>query len=223
LEAFIKIQPSLVVHSGFDPSVPAIQKLNNAGVPLFVNYDWRETHPLGRLEWLKVWGVLFDIQELANKKYQAIRDAYLTLKANFENANKPSVLVGTIYGDVFNAPAGQSYMAQLVKDAGGDYVYSNTKGTGSLTIDMEELIIQNRNTSIWLNAAALNLTDLRRMNQRFELISSVAAKEVYSYFHQVNCFWEESIVKPHIILADLRVIFDKKTENQDLVYYLRLP
>lgn len=222
LEGYLSVRPKIVVYSGFDHSVPAIHKLKSAGLTLMVNYDWRETHPLGRLEWLKVWGVLLGMEEEAESLYVERRNKYLECKDSNPSSNKPSVLVGTVYGDVFNAPAGDSYMAQIIKDAGGDYVYKNTPGTGSLSLQIEELLMQNQTTNIWLNVAAKSIHEVLRMDNRFELLDAIKNKATFSYYHNVNCFWEQSIVSPHILLEDLKNMFYSTLNDNKLHYYLKL-
>lgn len=204
IENFILINPDMVIHSGFDPSSPILKKLRQANIPVLMNYDWKETHPLGRAEWIKVFGFIFGMEEEANLLFEKIEEAYYLEKDKASNKMKhPSVLVGTMYGDIFNAPAGESYMAKLVKDAGANYVYGETEGVGSLNISLESLISNNSTTEIWLNPAASSTTQLMQMNNKFSNLSSVSNRKVFSYYHDVNCFWEQSAISPHLVLQDI--------------------
>lgn len=220
IENYIAASPDLIIYSGFDPKAPIIKKMKRAGLSIFANFDWKETHPLGRAEWIKVFGVLFNKKEEAIAIYESIEKKYLKLKqALKEQKEKPSVLVGTMYGDIFNAPAGESYMAQFLKDANVDYVYKNTEGVGSLTISLEELITQNRTTDYWLNAAATTHQQLMNMNKRFSLMDAVNNGNSYTYYGDVNCFWERSAILPHEVLKDLSILFHDHSALDDLMFY----
>jgi iron complex transport system substrate-binding protein len=207
IEGYLAAQPDLIITSGFDNKAPILTKMKSAGLTLFTNYDWKETHPLGRAEWIKVFGILFNEEEKATKLFEEICNNYYAIAERVSSQEyKPTVFVGTMYGDIFNAPAGESYMAQLLKDANVNYVYADSRGVGSLTLTLEDVISTNRATDFWLNPAAKNTSQLMQMNTRFELLESVRRENVYSYYENVNCFWEQSAIQPHLILADLCTI-----------------
>ena len=223
-ELFIKHNPSLIMYSGFKLNPPVLEKLKKLGISTMVNFDWKETHPLGRAEWLKVFGYLFNMKTQAESTFNAIEKNYLTLANSVvQRVKTPSVLVGTVYGDVFNAPAGESYLAKLLEDANVNYVYSETKGTGSLTIGLEEMITENQATDYWLNAAARSRSEVLQMNANFDLLKAYQNKHLYTYFANVNCFWEESAVAPDKVLSDLIHLFYKEDLTfNDLNYYSRI-
>jgi len=223
-EGYVAVNPDLVMHSGFDLNSPGLKKMQDLGLDLFVNFDWRETTPLGRLEWIKVMGVLFHAEEEALNIYQQSKSAYIQLAEQMATvAKKPTVIMGTMYGDVFNAPAGESYKVKLIQDAGGDYVYGSTKGTGSLSLSLEELIMQNRDTEIWLDVASSSSEEVLQMSQNFNMLESFRNNRMYSYMNNINCYWEETIVKPHVLLEDFVKIFHPTSDSDSLVFYLKLP
>jgi len=223
-EMFVRYRPSLVMYSGFKLDHPILKKLKKIEIPAMVNYDWKETHPLGRAEWLKVFGILFNVEDRAAKKFDQIKRRYRNLTKDIQkDSTRPSVVVGTVYGDVFNVPAGESYMAKMLEDANVNYKYKNTEGTASLSISLEEFITTNRSTDYWLNAAASSKKEVLNMNANFGMMKAFQEGEMYTYFDRVNCFWEESAVAPEKVLSDLIHIFHPdKFEDQTLYYYKRI-
>jgi iron complex transport system substrate-binding protein len=220
-ELFIKHKPTLIMYSGFKLDPPVLEKLKKLGISAMVNFDWKETHPLGRAEWLKVFGYLFKMKTTADSTFAKIKQNYLTLAERVgQHEKRPTVLVGTVYGDVFNAPAGESYLAILLADANVDYVYNETKGTGSLTMGLEEVITENQGTDYWLNAAARSRSEILEMNANFSFLSAYQNKKLYTYFSNVNCFWEESAVAPDKVLSDLiQLFYGNDLASDDLYYY----
>ncbi len=220
-EIYIKHTPDLIMYSGFKRDIPILKKLRHAGIESMVNYDWKETHPLGRAEWLKVFGVLFQCEKSARREFEAIEESYVTaMKKSAMISDVPSVFVGTIYGDVFNVPAGDSYMSKLLKDANAEYVYKDTKGTGSLSLTLEEAITENQTTDYWLNVAASSKKAVRQLNTNFTQLKSYQDNTIYTYLDRVNCFWEESAVAPHKVLKDLiRIFHPEVMESKDYYFY----
>lgn len=224
VEGYIEVKPDLIIYSGFDTKAPILQKLNSAGIKTFTNYDWKETHPLGRAEWLKVFGVLFNKREASLKLFDNIKTEYTNLKKKVKGYNSnENVLVGTLYGDVFNAPAGDSYMSKLLEDANLDYKYQETKGSGSISLTLEEVISENRETSLWLNVAAQSKAKVLDMNSRFNMLASVNNNRLFSYYHKVNCFWERSAISPHLLLQDIcKIAYPEQFKDKTFNYYKKL-
>lgn len=220
-ESFLASKPDIILYSGFNLNAPILNKLESAKLKTFLIYEWKETHPLGRAEWIKVFGVLFQKEKEAKEIYEDIKSKYYSITDKLKLVKKgPTVFAGTYFGDVFNVPAGDSYMAKLFKDANIDYVYSKTEGTGSLSLSLEELITKNKDTEFWLNPSVATRTELLKQSQKLEMLKSVRTGKIYSYYMNVNCFWETSPIEPHKILEDLGKIFHPSLfEERDLNYY----
>jgi iron complex transport system substrate-binding protein len=224
IEGYIDVDPDLVIYSGFDTKAPILKKLKSAGIKTFTNYDWKETHPLGRAEWLKVFGVMFNKRIEAEELFDKIKTEYLSLvKEVKQYSSNETVLVGTMYGDIFNAPAGDSYMAKILKDANLNYKYQETEGTGSISLTLEEVISDNRKTNIWLNVAAKSKDKVLEMNNRFRLLESIENNRVYSYYHEVNCFWEKSAISPHLLLKDIcKIVHPDEFKDEVFNFYKKI-
>jgi iron complex transport system substrate-binding protein len=223
VEAFLAVEPDLIMFSGFDPKAPILKKLNQVGKSTFINHDWKETHPLGRAEWIKVFGVIFQKQKEANAYFDSVKVAYDKLKTVVEfNENNRQVLVGTPYGDEFNAPAGQSYMAKILADAGINYLFKGEKGVGSLSYGLEDLIMNYGHADIWLNVNANSHDEVLNLNPKFSLMKSFKNNEMYSYISNVNCFWELAAVNPHWLLHDLIKIANPDRISSPFYFYNKL-
>ncbi|HLV41819.1 MAG TPA: ABC transporter substrate-binding protein [Brumimicrobium sp.] len=223
-ESFLAVKPDVILYSGFNLNAPVLNKLEQANLKSFLIYEWKETHPLGRAEWIKVFGVLFQKQQEAKAIYDEIKSKYYSITDKLKLAEKgPNVFAGTYFGDVFNVPAGNSYMAKLFKDANINYVYSRTAGTGSLTLSLEELITKNTDTEYWLNPSVATKSELLAQSEKFDLMKSVKTGKVYSYFNNTNCFWENSAIEPHKVLEDFGKIFHPTLfDDRELTFYSRV-
>lgn len=223
-EAYAAVHPDIILYSGFAMDAPIHEKLEQAHQKTFLMYEWKENHPLGRAEWIKVYGVLFNKEKEAKALFNEIKTKYLKLQEKFMHAdNSPKVVVGTYFGDVFNAPAGDSYGASFFKDVNADYVYSDVEGVGSLELTLEEMITKNKDTEYWFNMAASTRADLLEQNEKFKLLGSFNSEKLYSYYKYNDCFWESGAISPHLILEDIgKILHPELFEEHELKFYSKV-
>lgn len=115
-----------------------IEKFEELEIPTFIEDSSKEGHPLARVEWVKVFGVLFGMEDVAQKYFdeqKALMDA-----AGGEDTGK-SVAMGYIAssGKCY-ARNGGDYMAQMIGLAGGDYILAdvNAEESGNSNMTFEE-------------------------------------------------------------------------------------
>ena len=53
-------------------------------------------------------------------------------------------------------PSTQSYVARLITDAGGRYIYQKNTGNASIPIDLEEAYLLASDADMWLNVGMAN-------------------------------------------------------------------
>ena len=95
------------------------------GIPVMAFREYAEPHPLGRAEYIKVFGWLTGQQERADSVFEAIAERYNRIrKQGAEDAaqGRPSVFTGSEQGGGWTAPTGDGLVARLVEDAGGHYL-----------------------------------------------------------------------------------------------------
>lgn len=221
-EALLKSKSTLVMYSGFGKAFPRQEKLEKLGILTMANYDWREEHPLGKAEWIRLFGYLTDNPDKADAYFANVEKEYNTLRKQLKKSRvKQKVLVGSLIGDIWYAPTGSSYMGNILADAGADYVYRHTTGTGSYQRTLESVYKDQQDVSIWINAGALSLSDLKRQQPKYALFKSFKHGKVYCYTHNSNFFWEMAAVNPHWILQDFATICGTKKGGK-LHFYQQL-
>lgn len=204
LENLVSSGANLVLYSGFGKEFPHQKQLEKLGIVCLANYDWRENHPLGKAEWIKVFGFFLGKEKEANDYFDKIEKEYLNL---VEEASKlktsKSIISGNVIGDLWYAPSGDSYNSVLFRDANIKYNYSETDGTGSLAIPLEQILKENKGCAFWINPGTETFQKLRKMNSKAALFNAFKNKNVYCYSQKGNYFWEMSAVEPQKVLSDL--------------------
>ena len=204
LEQIIQSKANIIIYSGFGKEFPHQKQLEKLGIICIPNYDWKELHPLGKAEWIKLFGVLLKKEQAANDYFTHIEKEYKSLKELAKNSKKSDCLFsGNVFGDFWYTPAGESFNAQIFKDANCAYAYENSKGIGSLSLTLEEVLQQNATCKYWINPGASTLDELKQQNPKAVFFDAFKKNNVYCYSKEGNNFWEMSAIEPHKVLSDI--------------------
>jgi iron complex transport system substrate-binding protein len=215
MESLVNSGCQAVFYSGFGKEFSHSDLLKKIGISCIVNYDWRETHPLGKAEWILLFGYLMGKPAEAHAVFEDVKSKYLALKANKTTPeNRPVVISGNMWGDQWNAPAGESYHSTLLKDAGANYIYSNTKGTGSVQYSFEKIIQDSKGAEFWLNTGIPSKKLILASNPKLENLAVFQSGKIYDYSKSGNRYWEMSAIEPHKVLEDYIHLFNQSKLNQ---------
>jgi iron complex transport system substrate-binding protein len=220
-EKIIKLKPKIIVYSGFSSEFSKASEFEKMNIIPIPNFDWKETHPLGKAEWILFFGYLTGTEVQAKAHFNKLKDDYLNLckKVN-EAKSTPSVMMGSKIGDYWYGPAGNSYGAKLLLDAKANYIYKNTKGTASIEYSLEKVFSDAKNVEFWINPGFSSYKLLELNNSKAKYFSSFQNKKVFCYTHNPNKFWELSGVHPDWILSDIIQILHPEIKlNQPIYFY----
>jgi len=229
IESVLILNPDVIMN--FNSGNSEAKSLFQNKIPVIYNADWLETNPLGRAEWIKVFGALFQKEQQADSIFKSIEKRYLNVKNNLPKKNKkPIVFQGGNFGDKWFVPGGKSYAAQLITDAGGLYLWKENKNTGSLGLNFENILIKLPKANIWLNPGmAENKAQLAQENAFVKDLPVFKNNQIYTYNLTKGptggiLYFEQSNLHPDWILEDLFHIFYPNSEkNYTFRFYKRLP
>ncbi|MHC1781120.1 MAG: ABC transporter substrate-binding protein [Bacteroidales bacterium] len=205
-----------------------IDKIRALGIKVIVLGDYMEEHPLGKLEYLKLFGKLYGEDQLADSLYSRISGSYLSLRDSVARINyRPKVLVNAPWKDIWYIPGEKSYMNYLIKDAGGEILLC--KEGRSNPHNVEEVFIEASKADIWLNPNFYtSLNDLSSSNPLFSKLAILSKGRVYNNTKRNTTrggsdFWERGVIEPDSILIDLiKILHPGKGDGGDLKYYIKL-
>lgn len=233
-EQLTLLRPDLVLLYGVTGEDTAVTgKLRELQIPYVYIGDYVEPSPLGKAEWLTVVAELCDCPELGAEVFGGIAERYRAVarKASERlgaDSVRPRVLLNTPYRDTWFLPSRRNYMAQLIRDAGGEAFTSGTDDNASHPIDMEQAYRLASGADFWLNAGGCAaLSDLTARYPKFAAIPAVVSGRVYNNDLRStpaggSDFWESGTVRPDRILEDLVSILHPAPRSAPLFYYRRL-
>lgn len=215
---------NVLFYSLFSPEIsPMDSKLEKLKIDAIPLLEWKEQHPLGKAEWIKVYGIVYGCEKLANEKFQAIEQRYNLLKEKIAKIaqQQPTVLAGTMFQDIWYLPGGKSYLAQLMADAKGDYVLKSDKSVGSKSFTFEQIYKKHLFAKKWINLNVATKQELLSQYKGYSYFNAFQTGQMYSYQNNFLKYFEESPVKPDLLLSDLHQIFSKENPK-DLYFYERV-
>ncbi len=213
----------VVMYDGFGTIPTNEEKLKKLGVVCIPDYDWRETDPLGKAEWIKLLGVLVGKELLANNYFTKISNDYSRLKKQAKQLNNhQTILSGSLIGDLWYMPAGESFYAHMLSDAQLDYQEKDSKGTGSVSFSLEHCLKVHKQAKLWINPGVASYTALLRLNPKYQFLDVFQHKKIYCYSHNANYFWENSAIEPHHLLSDLIALNHGEGSIKKLYFYRKL-
>ncbi len=229
-EVIIDLNPDVIIGFGIDNNNPALDNLKKSGLKVLLNGDWNEKSPLGKAEWIKFFGALYGQEDLANQEFSKIeRDYKASLKLVNDVSRKPTVMSGAIYENQWYLPQGESWGSQLISEAGGDYLWKETKGTGSLSLPFEKVLDVANNADIWIGPAQFgSLKEMTDAHPHYGQFKAFKNGEVYSYSIRKGAgggvvYYELAPNRPDLVLKDLiKILHPQLLPNYELYFFEKL-
>ena len=229
-EVLIDMKPDLIVSFGLNNSNPTIDNLQKSGLKVIYNGDWTEQSPLGKAEWIKFFGVLYGLDSKANAIFTGIEKDYNSTLALAKKAtSKPTVLSGAMYQQQWYVPQGESWAALFMKDAQSNYLWADSKGTGSLSLPFETILDKAKNAAYWVAPGDFSsLKEMSESNPHYKEFDAFKNKKVYSYSIKKGAkggiiYFESSPTRPDLVLKDLIKIFHPELlPNHELFFFQKL-
>lgn len=227
-EVLIDMNPDLIVSFGLNNSNPTLDNLQKSGLKVMLNGDWTEQSPLGKAEWIKFFGALYGLDSKANTIFSEIEKDYNTTLALAKKATtKPTVLSGAMYHEQWYVPQGESWAALFLKEAQSNYLWKDSKGTGSLAISFETILEKAQNADFWIAPGDFSsLKQMSNSNPHYSQFESFKNKKVYSYALNKGAkggiiYFELSPTRPDLVLKDLIKIFHPELLPNHKLFFLQ--
>lgn len=230
-EILIDLKPELVVGFGVNNTGKIFESIQKMGIPVIFNSDWLEKTPLGRAEWIRFFGALYNQDSLAGIRFQEIADRYNQLKKGLQkNTYKPTVLSGALFQDTWHLPAGESYVARFIADAGGDYLWKNTRGNGSLSLSFESVLDRAKDADYWI--APGYYSSKRAMledTEHYAEFKSFTNGSIYTFANTKGptggiLYYEIATTRPDLVLQDfLYILHPELDKKHSMTFFKQLP
>lgn len=194
------------------------EKLESLGIPVFVDQSSYEQSPLGRMEWIRVYGELTGQAETAEAFFRAQEERVRQVEEDVlrdSGERKTAAFFYISSGGQAVVRTGDDYIAEMISMAGGQYVLSGLRNanpdsrSGSVSLTMEEFYRAAKDADylVYNTNIDSSVTDLSEMLEKNSLLGDFAAVKngrvfvTDRYFYQATDILGEMIVDFHRMFA----------------------
>jgi iron complex transport system substrate-binding protein len=234
IEMALAVDPDIVFtfYSAFADSNthPKLWDVGITGVPLA---DHFEPTPLGRSEWMKFVALFFNQERRAEKEFSGIAARYEQMRALAATATTrtPTVLGWPESRHLWALNGGRNYVARMIEDAGGRYVWESTSMRSIDLTDFERIYDLAGPAEVWVGnqIGHRTLSSLVGKDPRLRHFGPVERQGVYDNDRgrlPSGAFplLTESLGRPDAALADMIfMLHPELTPTHQLTYYHELP
>ncbi len=216
----LAIENTMIYHK---PEVK--EKLEELGIPVIVENSSYETHPLGRLEWIKLYGLLFGEEDKATEYYEDQVKRTEPIMEKEDTGKKVGFFYISSTG-MINVKKPGDYVSKMIELSGGEYVIKNVDGvdedaTSGMNMQMEEFYKAAKDADILIYNSTIggeieSIAELESKNELFKDFKAVQEKQVYCTSRD---FFQESTYIAEF-MTDLDNVFTGK--ETDLKYLNKL-
>ncbi|MDZ4751036.1 MAG: ABC transporter substrate-binding protein [Flavobacteriales bacterium] len=173
--------------------------------------EYLEEHPLGRAEWIKVFGALYNCSAKADSIFNQISQDYFSVceraKAITQSSSKPTILTASMQGDRWFLPPGNSFMGQLLIDAGAEYLLADSIAQGNLSFTEEAFFSLLSKTEFYTEVTfdpnLTNRAGLLKARPMFKVVACFAENKIFMC-NTLECdYFGTALLEPHILLEDI--------------------
>lgn len=215
----LAIESTMILHN---PEVK--EQLEACGIPVIVEHSSYETDPLGRLEWVKFYGALFDAEEAAEQLFETETAKTADVLTEAPTGKTVAFFYVTTNGGV-NVRKSGDYVSKMIELAGGTCITfddsEEENALSTMTIQMETFYEQAKDADyiIYNSTIDSELTSVAELLQKNALFADFkAVKEGHVYGTGKNMFQETTGYGT--MIADMHAIFTGQELESDYFYQL---
>lgn len=216
----LAIENTMIYHT---PEVK--EELESLGIPVLVDYSSYETDPLGRMEWVKLYGVLTGETALAEQVFETQAALY----ENEEEEENTGLTVAFFYittNGAVNVRKTSDYLPRMIEQAGGVYIFDDLGGeddsaSSTVTMQMEEFYAAAKDADYLIYNSTIEgeldgMEDFLALSELLENFKAVSEGHVYCTTKNLY----QSSMELGTITSDIRNMLRGDTDHLTYLYRL---
>lgn len=195
-----------------------VEKLEGFGIPVMIDYSSYETHPMGRVEWIKFYGALLGKEEPAMEAF-AKQEAILKQVEADEKTGKTAAFFFITANDMVQVRTSTDYVAKMIELAGGRYIFDSLGEEGenrsTMNIQMEEFYHTAKNADYLIYNSTIDggIASLEELLGKSGLLRDFKAVQEGNVWCTTNDMYQQSM-SIGFLIEDIHKMFsgDKAAE-----------
>jgi iron complex transport system substrate-binding protein len=222
-EVVFSIEPDLLFVYPFGGK--AYDKFLSKGIGCVQISEYLEKHPLGRAEWIRLFGCLLNRQQQADSLFTSIEARYVIARDSIARSisQRPRVFAGSMDGDRWAVPSVNSYLATIMHDAGAQYIFTDSSATGNLVLPFESFYAAAATADFWgkiiYDKNPLSADVITQGDNRLREIPAFKNRHVFFCNALETDYHGQALLEPHVLLSDLAHIFSDSIVQAEYSYF----
>ena len=221
-ECGLAVENTMIYHT---PEVK--EQLEELGVPVLVERSSYEGHPLGRMEWLKLYGVLLGKEDQAQERFQQTLDRLAPVLDQEGTGKTVAFFYITSNGGV-NVRKPGDYISKLIGMAGGEYVFQDLGGEenalSTMNLQMEAFYAGAKDADLLIYNSAVDggLRTLDELLEKNGVLAEFRAVQEGNVWCTGQDLFQSSMGLGDLLLDIHTVLTQEDPEPESLTYLYRL-
>ncbi len=216
----IAIESTMIYHK---PEVK--EQLERFGIPVFVERSSYESHPLGRLEWVKLYGLMTGKEEEAEKLFSEQSELLQSVSQNGSAGKTAAFFYISQKGSaVVRKP--DDYVSKMIQLAGGEYIFTsddlNTEENAQSTTDMqfEAFYAAAKDADVLIYNSTIDggIEDISALLEKNSLFADFKAVKTGNVWCTDKNMFQQTTAAAEII-SDLNLIFTDNAGDETEFFY----
>lgn len=202
-------------------------KLEELGIAVFIDQSSMEPHPLGRTEWIKLYGALLNKEETAEALFEE-QVKYLNEATGTEGFGKTVAFFHISSSGYVVARKSGDYVTKMLELAGGNYVFDNLGDpetrTSTVTIEMEKFFATAKDADyiIYNSTICGEIKTIDELLAKNELLAEFKAVQNGNVWCTSENMYQETTQLGQMIQSFQKVFSGEADELDELPYLYRL-
>ena len=208
----LAIENTMIYHT---PEVK--EQLEKFGIPVLVERSSYESDPLARMEWVKLYGILFDKEAEAetffNEQVQRIRPLL-----GQDTTGKTAAFFSVTSNNLVTVRKSNDYVAKMIGMAGGEYVFSDLSDNGNnlatINLSLEEFYAGAKDADVLIYNSTIEgkIETTEQLLSKCPMLADFKAVQNGNVWCTTQSLFQESMELPDLIL-DMNRVFAAESPN----------
>ena len=218
----LAIENNMINHS---PEV--IEKLEEFGIPVWIDLSSYEEHPLGRVEWVKLYGVLLGKEKAADVLFEE-QVSTLEHVAGLKPSGKTVAFFYITGEGMVNVRVSNDYIPKMIGLAGGTYIFEDLmkedSNRSTVTMQMEEFYHTAKDADYLIYNSTIDgeLTELEELLRKEELLKDFDAVQKGHVWCTTMDLYQKSMSVGQMIEDINSMLSDDPDKQKDMRYLYQL-
>lgn len=216
----LALENTMITHA---PEVK--EKLQSFGIPVLVDHSSYETHPMGRVEWIRLYGALLGKEEEALEIFRQQEQEIAEAVSSDREEKTVAFFYITANGSI-NVRKTSDYIPKMIELAGGRYIFddlgSDDSHSTSMTMQMEEFYATAREADYLIYNSSIDgeVESLEELLAKSSLLKDFNAVQKGEVFCTTKNLYQESMSIGRMISDIHLMLMGEKEENMQYLYRL---